>query len=326
MRPSASSLRSWTRLIRFLGKDGKIYHGEPQGPLTWPHPTRSGPGSGSSVESSKELTAKVIVNTSSKDNNNNAATTSLDIFSPSSSWTTTEKIVPVQKLLSPLSHVPTFRCIGLNYAKHAEETKMPIPKFPILFMKPSQALQDPFKEVVIPSIAENSQADFENELAVVIGKRCKNVKESEALDYVLGYTVGNDISTRKWQGSTLGSGQWCFSKSFDTFAPLGPCIVSPEVIPNPNNLRIRTTLNGKQMQDSNTSDMIFSVPRLISFLSQSTTLMPGDVLMTGTPQGVGFKREPPVFLQHGDHVVCEIEHIGELHSPIVYESKQTRSS
>ncbi|KAG0249767.1 hypothetical protein BG011_008973 [Mortierella polycephala] len=243
-----------------------------------------------------------------------------DIFSRSGS-SVTETVVPVAKLLSPLAHVPVFRCIGLNYAKHAVETKMPIPKYPILFMKPSTAIQDPFKPVVVPSIAENDQADFECELAVVIGKKCKNVKEKDALDFVLGYTVGNDISSRKWQGQTLGSGQWCFSKSFDTFAPLGPCLVSPEVITDPNQLRIKTTLNGKVMQDSSTSDMIFNVPQLISFLSQSTTLMPGDVILTGTPEGVGFKREPPVSLQHGDHVVCEIENIGELHNTVAYESK-----
>ncbi|GJJ70545.1 hypothetical protein EMPS_02894 [Entomortierella parvispora] len=283
MRPSSSSLRSWTRLIRFLGKDGKIYHGEPQGALTWPHlKARAGHGDGANLNHPDlaDLKAKVIVNSSpSKDQ----ASAALDIFTPES-WTVTDQVVPVARLLSPLAHVPTFRCIGLNYAKHAEETKMPIPKFPILFMKPSMALQDPFANVVIPSIAENNQADFENELAVVIGKRCKNVKEEDALDYVLGYTVGNDISARKWQGATLGSGQWCFSKSFDTFAPLGPCLVSRDVIPNPNNLRIRTTLNGKPMQDSNTSDMIFNVPRLIAFLSQSTTLMPGDVILSGTAE------------------------------------------
>ncbi|KAF9106038.1 hypothetical protein BGX27_009347 [Mortierella sp. AM989] len=241
-----------------------------------------------------------------------------DVFCSSVSDT----VVPVVRLLSPISHVGIFRCIGLNYAKHAAEIKMPIPKYPILFMKPSSALQDPFRPVVIPKIAEDNQADFECELAVVIGKACKNVKENEALDYVAGYTVGNDISSRKWQGNKLGSGQWCFSKSFDTFAPLGPTLVSPALIKDPNQLRIRTTLNGKVMQDSSTADMIFNVPYLISFLSQSTTLMPGDVILTGTPEGVGFKREPPVYLQHGDHVVCEIENIGELHNTIEYESKR----
>ncbi|KAF9198068.1 hypothetical protein BGZ49_001223 [Haplosporangium sp. Z 27] len=275
-------------------------------PLVWPRIRNASDLKSSSTSPAFsdliDLNAKIIVG---------------DTFSSS----VTEKVVPVAQLLSPLSHVCVFRCIGLNYAKHAEETKMPIPKYPILFMKPPNALQDPFKPVVIPSIAENNQADFECELAVVIGKACKNVKETEALEYVLGYTIGNDISARKWQGSNLGSGQWCFSKSFDTFAPLGPSLVSPQVIKNPQTLRLRTTVNGKVMQDSNTSDMIFDVPRLISFLSQSTTLMPGDVILTGTPEGVGFKRDPPVFLQHGDHVVCEIEGIGELHNTIEYESK-----
>ncbi|KAF9158003.1 hypothetical protein BGX21_005151 [Mortierella sp. AD011] len=306
MRPSMQALRPWTQLIRFLGKDGKVYTGEPQFPLTWP----------------KIRTASDLKQPTGADFSNNNLTAKIlsgDVFSLTSSVTDT--VVPVAQLLSPLPRVPIFRCIGLNYAKHAEETKMPIPKYPILFMKPPSSLQDPFKPVVVPSIAENNQADFECELAVVIGKPCKNVREDEALAYVLGYTVGNDISTRKWQGSNLGSGQWCFSKSFDTFAPLGPSLVSPELIKDPNQLRLKTTLNGKVMQDSTTADMIFNVPRLISFLSQSTTLMPGDVILTGTPEGVGFKRDPPVYLQHGDHVVCEIENIGELHNTIEYESK-----
>ncbi|KAF9124747.1 hypothetical protein BGW39_007929 [Mortierella sp. 14UC] len=308
MRPSSQALRPWTRLIRFLGKDGKVYTGEPQSALAWPKATASlNPNAGDQVNNDTPLSAKLITG---------------DIYSPSST-SVTDTIIPVAKLLSPLAYVPSFRCIGLNYAKHAEETKMPIPKNPILFMKPATALQDPFGPVVIPRIAENNQADYECELAVVIGKKCKDVKEEQALDYVLGYTIGNDISTRKWQGNNLGSGQWCFSKSFDTFAPLGPCLVSKDLIKDPNQLRIRTRLNGKVMQDSSTADMIFNVPRLIAFLSQSTTLMPGDVVLTGTPEGVGFKRDPPIYLQHGDHVVCEIETIGELHNTVAYESKHS---
>ncbi|KAF9898354.1 hypothetical protein BX616_004139, partial [Lobosporangium transversale] len=243
MRPSMQSLRSWTRLIRFIGKDGKVYTGEPQGPLTWPKLIAASGSKPSldNVNHADNLSAKVIKG---------------DIFSSASEVSDT--VVPVAKLLSPLAYVPIFRCIGLNYAKHAEETKLPIPKFPVLFMKPSMALQDPFKPIVVPKIAENNQADFECELAVVIGKPCKDVKENEALDYVLGYTVANDVSTRKWQGTKLGSSQWCFSKSFDTFAPLGPSLVCPSLIKDPNQLRIKTTLNGKVMQDSNTSDMIFN--------------------------------------------------------------------
>lgn len=157
-------------LDRFLGKDGKVYTGEPQAPLTWPKAVAN---LKSSAGDQTSLTAKVITG---------------DIYSPSAS-SVTETVVPVAKLLSPLAYVPVFRCIGLNYAKHAEETKMPIPKYPILFMKPATSLQDPFKPVVIPSIAENNQADYECELAVVIGKKCKNVKEEHALDYVLGMYI-----------------------------------------------------------------------------------------------------------------------------------------
>lgn len=189
-------------------------------------------------------------------------------------------------MLSPLE--PThIICIGLNYKKHAAETGAEPPKNPIVFTKNLGAAQNPFDPVVIPPVAQQNgeEVDFEAELAVVIGKACKDVTKEQALDYVLGYTCANDISARKWQNAKLGGGQWCFSKSFDTFAPLGPVLASPKIIPNPNALSISLELNGKVMQNSNTGDMVFDVRTLISFLSQGTTLMPGTVILTGTPEG-----------------------------------------
>jgi len=160
--------------------------------------------------------------------------------------------------------------------------------------------------------------DYECELAVVIGKPCKNVSRKNALQYVLGYTCGNDVSARDWQKRRSG-GQWCRAKSFDTFAPLGPCLVTPDEIPNPNALRIRTLLNGEVLQENNTSDMIFDVPTLIEFLSGSTTLLPGTVIFTGTPSGVGMARTPPRYLELGDVVTVEIEKIGKLTNPVALE-------
>ena len=160
--------------------------------------------------------------------------------------------------------------------------------------------------------------DYECEIAVVIGKRCKNVSRADALTYVLGYTCANDVSARDWQRNG-GGGQWCRGKTFDTFAPLGPVLVTRDEIPNPNSLRIRTILNGDTLQDWNTDDMIFDVPAIIEFLSASTTLLPGTVILTGTPHGVGFARTPPVFLKAGDTVSIEIENIGTLTNPVINE-------
>ncbi len=228
----------------------------------------------------------------------------------------TDRIVLVEKLLAPVVP-PTILCIGLNYRQHAEETGAKIPEHPVLFIKAANALNNPDDPIVIPNIAPG-QVDYECELAVVIGKTAKNVPRSEALDYVLGYTCANDVSARRWQKEG-GAKQWCRGKSFDTFCPLGPCVVTPDDIPNPNNLKITTTLNGETMQDSTTSDMIFDVPTLISFLSEGTTLLPGTVILTGTPQGVGFARTPPIFLKGGDQVTIDIEGIGALSNPVQEE-------
>lgn len=229
----------------------------------------------------------------------------------------TGRAVVPGKLLAPV--VPTsILCIGLNYRKHADEGGKPYPEFPVLFMKTPAAVQNPGDPIELPRTLKSDAVDYECELAVVIGKKCRNVKKADALKYVAGYTCGNDVSARDWQ-MKYGGTQWCRGKTFDTFAPLGPCLVTADEIPNPNTLRIRTILNGDTMQDWNTDDMIFDVPTLIEFLSGSTTLLPGTVILTGTPHGVGAARKPPVYLKAGDNVTIEIEKIGSLTNPVIDE-------
>lgn len=225
--------------------------------------------------------------------------------------------VQVAKMLAPLEP-RDIMCIGLNYRKHAEEGGKPVPENPVLFMKNSGTLQNPGDAIVLPRALHSKEVDYECELAVIIGKTCHNVARADALAHVLGYTCANDVSARDWQMNG-GGGQWCRGKTFATFCPLGPRIVTADEIPNPNSLAIRTILNGQVMQDWNTSDMIFDVPALISFLSASTRLLPGTVILTGTPHGVGSARKPPVFLKAGDSVTIEIEKIGELTNPVVEE-------
>lgn len=226
--------------------------------------------------------------------------------------------VAVAELLAPFEPVDIL-CIGLNYRKHAAEGNKPAPDHPVLFMKNSGAVQDPGKPIVLPRKLRSDAVDYECELAVVIGQRCHNVSRANALDYVLGYTCANDVSARDWQMNG-GGGQWCRGKTFATFCPLGPCLVTTDEIPDPNSLTIRTLLNGEVMQDWNTRDMIFDVPTLIEFLSASALLLPGTVVLTGTPHGVGAARKPPVFLKPGDTVTIEIERIGALTNPVVEEA------
>ncbi len=224
----------------------------------------------------------------------------------------------IAKLLAPIQ--PTsILCIGLNYKFHAEESGASVPERPILFVKGINTLQNPGDPIEIPTAMRSDEVDYECELAVVIGKACKNVTKENALDYVLGYTCANDVSARDWQ-IKKGGGQWCRGKFFDTFCPLGPVLVTKDEIPNPNDLKIRTVLSGKVVQDWNTNDMIFDVPTLIAYLSGSTTLLPGTVILTGTPQGVGMATKPtPRWLKVGDEVTIEIEKIGALTNPVIEE-------
>lgn len=229
----------------------------------------------------------------------------------------TGKTVTPHKLLAPVAPV-NFLCIGLNYRRHAEEGKAPIPEHPVLFIKSTTAVQNPGDPIILPRHLRSDEVDYECELAVVIGKRCKNVSREKALDYVLGYTCANDVSARDWQIKRGGS-QWCRGKTFDTFAPLGPCLAMKDEIPDPAKLKITTTLNGEVLQDWRTDDMIFDVPTLISFLSGSTTLLPGTVILTGTPHGVGFARKPPIYLKPGDTVAIAIDKVGILMNPVIAE-------
>jgi 2-keto-4-pentenoate hydratase/2-oxohepta-3-ene-1,7-dioic acid hydratase in catechol pathway len=223
----------------------------------------------------------------------------------------------VAKRLAPIEPRDII-CIGLNYRKHAAEGGQAIPEQPVVFMKNVGSLQNPGDPIVLPRRLRSDAVDFECELAVVIGKTCYNVSKSEALSYVLGYTCANDVSARDWQ-MKWGGGQWCRGKTFATFCPLGPWIVTADEIANPNALGIKTILNGQTMQDWCTDDMIFDVPTLIEFLSGSTRLVPGTVILTGTPHGVGAARKPPVYLQAGDTVTIEIEGIGSLTNPVIEE-------
>ena len=223
------------------------------------------------------------------------------------------------RLLAPIEP-RAILCIGLNYRRHAAETGASIPQRPVLFMKSPGAVQDPGAPIELPTALASHQVDYEAELAVLIGRRCKNVGIDEALQAVLGYTCANDVSARDWQKRPeLGGGQWCRGKSFDTFAPLGPVLVPAADLSDPNALAISTTLNGERVQDGHTSDMIFSVAELIAFLSGSTTLLPGTVIFTGTPEGVGMAADPPRWLKAGDRVEVTIEGIGTLSNPVVAE-------
>ncbi|KAJ3130399.1 hypothetical protein HK098_002628 [Nowakowskiella sp. JEL0407] len=305
-----SRMSPWRRLIRFKTPEGKIEYGEPinidaSGALA-PLP---------------ELRARLI---------------SGDPFDPLNSVVSTKEVA-VSKLLSPVNP-PIVLGIGLNYLRHLREfSNSSEPKHPVMFMKPSNSVIGTNENIVVPPIAEN-QTDYEAELAVVIGRHyktgalCKNLPQTldgvqegslqDPLAYVAGYTIANDVTARSWQKAIP---QWGFSKSFDTYCPIGPQIVSARHLqPSPLAISLKLTSNNSTpelMQSSSTSDMIFNVSKIVAFLSQGTTLMPGTVIITGTPEGVGMGRNPPRWLKHGDEVEVEIEGIGKLTNQVVWESK-----
>lgn len=229
----------------------------------------------------------------------------------------TDRVETIKKILAPIDP-PNILALGFSYGKHAGETESKAPESPVLFIKGTNTLIGPGDAILLPK-AGPDEVDYEAELAIVIGRRAKNVSVKEALEHVLGYTCGNDVSARDWQ-MVKQKKQWARGKSFDTFCPLGPCIVTKDEVPDPNSLRIQSILNGKVMQDSNTSDMLFSVAEIVSDLSRSMTLLPGTVIMTGTPEGVGFVRKPPVFMRQGDVITIAIEKIGELTNPVENET------
>lgn len=283
------SVPSFGRLARFISRSSKsILIGQP---------TNRTLDVGAATLAGKDVEVEVYSGTS--------------VLNPGSPTGKTEL---VGRLLSPLaeSEVGTIRCIGLNYVQHARETKLPIPEVPVVFMKPATSLADPYPApTIIPKhTLKDESCDFESELVIVIGKKCKNVSEAEALDYVLGYTASNDVSSR---ASQFAQSQWSFSKGFDGACPIGPLIVSKELIPDPGMLKLRGLKNGRVLQECGCDDLIFSVPKIVSFLSQGTTLLPGTIILTGTPAGVGLSFEPKEYLKDGDQFAVEIlPYIGTL--------------
>lgn len=267
----------WTRLIRFVATETKRVHiGQPVNPNI---------DVGVAAANRQPIKAYEIIGSA------------LDI-----SAQVTNQVLTVDTLLSPLSNdqIKVVRCLGLNYSDHAAEAKLAKPAFPVLFYKPLTSLIGPLATVTIPKVAQPPKEhlpDYEVELVIVIGKTVKDVSEAEALDYVLGYTGANDVSFRKHQ---MAVSQWGFSKGFDNTNPLGPCLVSNNLIPDPQTVKLKLTLNGNVVQDGTTADQIFNVRQTVSFLSQGTTLEPGSIILTGTPKGVGFVRNPPLYLKHGD--------------------------
>jgi len=226
----------------------------------------------------------------------------------------TGSAMAVRSLLSPLVP-PDIYCVLLNYREVIKKSGAPPPERPAIFMKASSALAHPEQDIWRPRIEFGEQLDWEAELVMVIGKTCRNVSKDKALDYVLGYTAGNDVSSRYWQ-KNAGAGQFLKGKSFDTFCPLGPVLVTPEVILDPQALRVQTRINGETMQDFSTSDMLFSCAEIIEWLSHGTTLLPGTVIMTGSGPGVGQTRSPPLWMKPGDVVEVEVEKIGVLRNRI----------
>ncbi|KAF1812564.1 Fumarylacetoacetase-like protein [Eremomyces bilateralis CBS 781.70] len=227
----------------------------------------------------------------------------------------TDRVERIAALLPPYQP-DSILCIGLNYLDHAKECNRPIPSYPVLFYKPKLTVNGPFSDVVVPQHCKS--LDYENELCVVMARDAKDVAESDAIDYILGYTVGNDVSSREWQQQERSGGQFSFAKSCDGFLPFGPAIVSARLVPDPQNLALVTRVNGEVVQDGSTCNMIFSVAKIISFLSQGTTIPAGALIMTGTPAGVAaFKTSPPVWLRNGDVVECAISGIGFIKNKMV---------
>ncbi|KAH8882413.1 fumarylacetoacetate hydrolase [Thozetella sp. PMI_491] len=284
---------NWRRLIRFIAEeDGQVHLGDVD--------EKEFPDVGLATLNGEKVTASLIQGS---------------IFD----GVVTSKKLHVAQLLSPIGmeDVPIIRCMGLNYRDHAREANMPIPDTPVLFIKPRTALNGPYPaKINVPQLAQDGSSDYEAELSVILSKTGRDIPESEALNYVLGYTCSNDVSARTQQ---FKNSQWSFSKGLDGSAPLGPVLVSPSVIPDPHVLQIKAIHNGAVVQDSNTREMIFDIPKTIAFLSQGTTLEKGTIIMTGTGPGIGAMRNPKVVLNHDDDMRIEIEQIGTLVNKVYYE-------
>ncbi|KAK2733990.1 hypothetical protein FQN55_003050 [Onygenales sp. PD_40] len=284
---------NWTHLIRFIAEeDGQIHYGNVD--------AKKYPDVGLAHLNGEKIEATLVYGS---------------IFD----GLKTDRTITVATLLSPISmeDVPIVRCMGLNYRDHAREANMPIPDVPVLFIKPHTAVTGPYPtKINVPKIAQDGSSDYEAELSIILSKSGRDIPESEAMDYVLGYTCSNDVSARTQQ---FKNSQWSFSKGFDGSCPLGPVLVSPVAIPDPHKLQIRAIHNGQVVQDSNTSEMIFNVRQIISFLSQGTTLEAGSVIMTGTGPGIGAMRDPKIVLKQDDDIRVEIGQIGTLVNKVYYE-------
>ncbi|MBV9940214.1 MAG: fumarylacetoacetate hydrolase family protein [Acidobacteriaceae bacterium] len=219
------------------------------------------------------------------------------------------------KLLAPIPKPRKLICVGLNYRDHATETGSEIPSVPTIFNKFATSVIAPGENIILPKVSKSP--DYEAEFAFIIGRGGRHIAAESWKEHVFGYTIVNDVSARDYQRATT---QWLMGKTFDTFAPMGPWIVTADSIPDPHNLDIRLEINGETLQDSNTRELIFKIPDLIAFLSSVFTLEPGDIVSTGTPAGVGVARKPPRFLQPGDDVVVKIPAIGELRNPVISET------
>jgi len=235
-----------------------------------------------------------------------------NFLDPRSTYSGVPILMGSVKLLAPVIP-PNILAIGLNYQEHSEETKIPTTEKPLIFLKATSSLANPNDNIILPAIAPN-EVDYEGELAIVIGKTAKNIAPAEVYDYVFGFTCANDVSARDCQLKI--DKQWTRGKSFDTFAPVGPVVVQGL---KANNLKIQTRLNGNIMQNADTSQLIFGIDELVSYCSHNMTLLPGTLILTGTPSGVGYSRVPPVFLQNGDVVEIDIENIGILRNKVLSE-------
>ncbi|KAK4688788.1 hypothetical protein P7C73_g1325, partial [Tremellales sp. Uapishka_1] len=293
--PISTATSTWRRLVRFVAlEDGREHYGEP-------------------VEADLDVGLAF----------GNGLPINVHVLDTHTPWDDfarrSGEILTVYQLLSPISPemCGAIRATGLSYKDHAAEMNLPYPSVPVLFHKPSTCLADPNSVIPIPKGCQNEEMDYEVELAVIISRRCKNVSEEDALNHVLGYTVANDLTARKHQTT---SSQWGYAKGFDYFCPMGPVIVSARVMPDPHAFALQTTLNGELMQNGSARKMIFSLARVISYLSQGSTLLPGTIIITGTPPGIGDGRNPKIWLKHGDDVRCWISHgIGTLINTIEYE-------
>ncbi|KAH8684018.1 hypothetical protein BGZ61DRAFT_495695 [Ilyonectria robusta] len=291
------SSSGWSRLIRFVDDNGNETFGDPV------------------VKDDKEFADRLA--------RNDLWAVEYKGESPTSALSKGESVhvKAIRDILRP-ADVPIIRCIGLNYIKHIKEGGRTPPPYPSLFIKPSTSVTGHLDDVPIPKVAQDGTIDYEGELAVVIGKTGKDIPKEAALSHVAGYLASNDVSARAWQRDPKKAGgvpQWCFSKGFDKFAPLGPLLVSPAIVGNASDLTLKTLVNGEERQNTSTGDLLFGVEEIIAFISQGTTLEAGTVILTGTPSGVAMGMKEPKYLNDGDVVEVSITGLGYVKNKMVFE-------